>query len=136
MIKNLIDKKLAARGDGTARENLIKLASDYSNPDEVILDLLPEITDSLRRQYEALKKEGYKGTFLDYLKSEISLKNRTGLSGGGLANGHNKMSKEAFRKLSFRDRVEKLFGVRLKGDETISEIQIKLKNLRPILDVE
>tara|TARA_R100000008_G_C3552153_1_gene151063 strand:+ start:631 stop:1041 length:411 start_codon:yes stop_codon:yes gene_type:complete len=131
-----IEKRLEAKGDGSAREELIKLASDYSDPNEAIIDLLPELKESLRRQYNAMVEEGYTGTFLDYIKSEIDLKNRTGLSGGGKANGHNKMSKQAFNKLSFRDRVEKLFGVSLKGDETISEIQIKLKGLSPILDLE
>ena len=35
-----------------------------------------------------------------------------------------------------RDRIEKMFGVALKGDETLTEIQIKIDGLKPILDLK
>ena len=57
-------------------------------------------------------------------------------SNGGSANGKSSMKRSDFLKLPFRDRVEKMFGVSLRGDEKLSEIQIKLDGLQPMLVLE
>ena len=53
---------------------LIRLASERNDEDQVIIDITPEIIQSFREQYEDLKEEGYKGSFIDYLKNEIRLR--------------------------------------------------------------
>ena len=44
---------------------LIRLASERNDEDQVIIDITPEIIQSFREQYEDLKEEGYKGSFID-----------------------------------------------------------------------
>ena len=80
-MKNNIDKRLESKGTAKDIENLV--ASERNDEDQVIIDMMPDIMQSLRDQFESLKREGYKGTFLDYIKSEISLKRRTALKKGG-----------------------------------------------------
>ena len=80
-MRNNIDKRLEPKGPTKDIKNL--LASERNDDDQVIIDLMPDIMQSLREQFESLKREGYKGTFLDYIKSEISLKRRTALKKGG-----------------------------------------------------
>ena len=57
---------------------LIRLASERNAEDQVIIDITPEIIQSFREQYEDLKEEGYKGSFIDYLKNEIRLRKANG----------------------------------------------------------
>ena len=57
-------------------------------------------------------------------------------SDGGSANGKNSMKRSDFMKLSFRDRVEKLFEIDLTGNEKLSDIQMKIRDLQPILILE
>ena len=57
---------------------LIRLASERNDEDQVIIDITPEIIQSFREQYEDLKEEGYKGSFIDYLKNEIRLRKANG----------------------------------------------------------
>ena len=80
-MKNNIDKRLESKGTAKDIKNLV--ASERNDEDQVIIDMMPDIMQSLRDQFESLKREGYKGTFLDYIKSEISLKRRTALKKGG-----------------------------------------------------
>jgi len=92
-MKNNIDKRLEGKGYKVAKNfedsNVYKeiennwIASERNDDDQVIIDMMPDIMQSLRDQFESLKREGYKGTFLDYIKSEISLKRRTALKKGG-----------------------------------------------------
>jgi len=69
-----IFKALPGKGDLSEKENIMRLASDYTDPIDVELDLLPDLLDAFKSQFEEMKEEGYQGSFLDYLKSEISLK--------------------------------------------------------------
>ena len=57
---------------------LIRLASERNDEDQVIIDITPEIIQSFREQYEDLKEEGYKGSFIDNLKNEIRLRRANG----------------------------------------------------------
>ena len=63
----------------------ILVASDYTDPNDVIMDILPEIKETLMEEFKSLQRDGYKGTFLDYIKSELDLKRRTGRAKGGPA---------------------------------------------------
>ena len=54
-----IDKPLDGKGDLKERDKLIKLASDYSDPYDAIMDLMPDIMDSLKSQWLEMKEEGY-----------------------------------------------------------------------------
>ena len=74
--KNNTDKALAGRGDLSEKEKIIRLATDYKDPAEVEIDLSIDLMESFRKQYREMVKEGYKSSFLDYLKSEIALKNK------------------------------------------------------------
>ena len=76
MKKNNIFKKLEGRGDLSEKEEIIKLAADYKNPAEVEIGLSDVLMESFKKQYREMVKEGYKASFLDFLKSEIDLKNK------------------------------------------------------------
>ena len=80
-----IDKPLEGKGDGSARKRIMKLASDYSDPIDVELDLIPELLEAYKSQFNEMKEDGYTGSFLDFLKSEISLKKK--YRAGGLVDG-------------------------------------------------
>ena len=74
--KNNTDKALFGRGDLSEKEKIIRLATDYEDPAEVEIDLSIDLMESFKRQYREMVKDGYKASFLDYLKSEIALKNK------------------------------------------------------------
>ena len=74
--KNNIAKALEARGNLSERAKIIRLATDYEDPAEVEIDLSIDLMESFKRQYREMVKDGYKASFLDYLKSEIALKNK------------------------------------------------------------
>ena len=71
-----IDKRLEGKGDLKEKVNIMKLASDYSDPYDAVMDLMPDLMDSLKSQWEEMKKEGYSGSFSEFLKSEINLKKK------------------------------------------------------------
>jgi hypothetical protein len=54
----------------------MKLASDYTDPYDAVMDLMPDLMDSLKSQWEEMKEEGYSGSFSEFLKSEIDLKKK------------------------------------------------------------
>lgn len=61
----------------------MQVASDYDDPNYVIMELMPDISEMFMEEYRSLVRDGYKGTFLDYLKNEIDIKKRTNRSNGG-----------------------------------------------------
>ena len=70
-------------------ESRIQVASDYGDPSYIIQNfIMPELEQEFREQYEQLKKEGYKGSYLDFLKSEIKM--RAIKKGGGLVSSYKK----------------------------------------------
>ena len=71
-----IFKALPGKGDLSEKENIIKLASDYTDPYDAVMDLMPDLMDSLKSQWEEMKEEGYSGSFSEFLKSEIDLKKK------------------------------------------------------------
>ena len=76
MKNNNIDKRLEGTSDRSEAKKIMKLASDYKDPAEVEIDLSIDLLESFKKQYREMVKEGYKSSFLDFLKSEIALKNK------------------------------------------------------------
>jgi|APSaa5957512535_1039671.scaffolds.fasta_scaffold11930_4 hypothetical protein len=73
-----ISKKEAEQKAKETVQNIkeIILASDYTDPIDVEMDIIPELMESFKSQYLEMKAEGYTGSFLDYLRSEIAVKKR------------------------------------------------------------
>jgi|TARA_R110000764_G_scaffold8041_1_gene27583 hypothetical protein len=71
-----IDKRLEGKGDLKEKAEIMKLASDYTDPYDAVMDLMPDLMDSLKSQWEEMKEEGYSGSFSEFLKSEIDLKKK------------------------------------------------------------
>tara|TARA_B110001454_G_C12504100_1_gene344000 strand:+ start:221 stop:496 length:276 start_codon:yes stop_codon:yes gene_type:complete len=71
-----IEKALDGKGDLSERAKIIRLATDYKDPAEVEIDLSIDLMESFKKQYREMVKDGYKASFLDYLKSEIAIKNK------------------------------------------------------------
>jgi hypothetical protein len=71
-----IDKRLEGRGDLKEKDEIMKLASDYTDPYDAVMDLMPDLMDSLKQQWEEMKEEGYSGSFSEFLQSEIDLKKK------------------------------------------------------------
>lgn len=76
MKNNNVEKMLEGKGDLSEAKEIMKLASDYKDPAEVEIDLSIDLMESFKKQYREMVKEGYKASFLDFLKSEIALKNK------------------------------------------------------------
>ena len=74
--KNNTDKALTGRGDLSEKAKIIRLATDYTDPAEVELDLSIDLYESFKKQYKEMVKEGYSGSFNDYMRSEIAMKNK------------------------------------------------------------
>lgn len=65
-----------------------KVVSDYKDPKDIEMDLIPELMEAYRLDYKRFVEEfGYSGSFLDYLRDEIDLKRRK-YEKGGLSNGN------------------------------------------------
>ena len=48
-----IFKALPGKGDLSEKENIIKLASDYTDPYDAVMDLMPESEIDLKKKYRA-----------------------------------------------------------------------------------
>ena len=76
-----VEKEMPGRGDGSAKEELMKLAKDEA---DILFDLENEIVEQMKLDYLKQGKPGE--TFMDWLKSkpESYLRNLPiGLAGGG-----------------------------------------------------
>ena len=109
-----------AKGPIISRKNLLEqLENEYPRVFRLYKNTLPKIkTIDLKKMMDNLDKD------------------RVPFGDGGSSNGHNKMNRSDFLKLPFTKRVEALYGINLKGDEKLSEIQILIDGLEPILDIE
>ena len=77
MKKNNVDKRMPSKGGEAVRKELIKLAGDYKDPAEIEMDITQELIETLREQFKEMQKEGYSGSFIDFIKSDIDLKRKT-----------------------------------------------------------
>ena len=76
MKNNNVEKMLEGKGDLSEAKEIMKLASDHKDPADAEIDLSIDLLESFKKQYREMVKEGYKSSFLDFLKSEIALKNK------------------------------------------------------------
>ena len=71
-----IFKALEGKGDLKEKDEIMKLASDYTDPNDAIMDLQIDLMESLKQQWNEMKEEGYSGSFSEFLKSEIEQKKK------------------------------------------------------------
>ena len=71
-----IERALEGKGDLSEKVKIMKLATDYTDPAEVEIDLSIDLYESFKKQYKEMVKEGYSGSFNDYMRSEIAMKNK------------------------------------------------------------
>ena len=96
-----VEKEMPGRGDGSAKEELMKLAKDEA---DILFDLENEIVEQMKLDYLKQGKPGE--TFMDWLKSkpESYLRNLPiGLAGGGKV-----ISISEYLKQKEKPRIKKL----------------------------
>jgi hypothetical protein len=100
--------------------------------------LIDMLKNEYPREYKLLEQniDKYPTKEIKKILDNLDGKDRVPFNSGGSSNGVSSMKKSDFLKLPFKDRVEKMFGVTLKGDEKLSEIQIKINGLEPMLILE
>ena len=65
-------------------ENRIKLAEERDDPEQTIINISPDIFEMLQDEYFQLRKEGYDGSYSDFLRTKI----RVTKAGGGLISNY------------------------------------------------
>ena len=65
-------------------EKRIKLAEERDDPEQTIINISPDIFEMLQDEYFQLRKEGYEGSYNDFLRSKI----RVTKAGGGLISNY------------------------------------------------
>ena len=103
----------------------------------------PLLIDMLKNEYPKIYRSiednirNYKTKDIKKLLDNLDQSDgRVPFGSGGSPNGISSMKKSDFMKLPFSKRVEKMFGVSLKGDEKLSEIQLKIQGIKPMLILE
>ena len=108
-------KELPGRGDGSAKEELMKLAKDEA---DILFDLENEIVEQMKLDYLKQGKPGE--TFMDWLKSkpESYLRNLPiGLAGGGKV-----ISISEYLKQKEKPRIKKLDLDSVSPGKALSEL--------------
>ena len=59
-------------------ESRIKLAEERNDPDQVIINISPDIFEKLQSEFLDLQEQGYKGSYNDFLRSKIRVTKRNG----------------------------------------------------------
>ena len=65
-------------------EKRIKLAEERDDPEQPISNISPDIFEMLQDEYFQLRKEGYDGSYSDFLRTKI----RVTKAGGGLISNY------------------------------------------------
>ena len=65
-------------------EKRIKLAEERDDPEQTIINISPDIFEMLHDEYFQLRKEGYDGSYSDFLRTKI----RVTKAGGGLISNY------------------------------------------------
>ena len=52
-------------------EKRIKLAEERDDPEQTIINISPDIFEMLQDEYFQLRKEGYDGSYSDFLRTKI-----------------------------------------------------------------
>ena len=66
------------------KESRIKLAEERDDPEQTIINISPDIFEMLQDEYFQLRKEGYDGSYSDFLRTKI----RVTKAGGGLISNY------------------------------------------------
>ena len=112
-----VEKPMEAKGDGSAKKELMKLAKDEA---DILFDLENDIVEQLKLDY---LKEGGKGqTFMDWLKSkpESYLRNLP----IGLAAGGKVISISEYLKQKEKPRIKKLNLDAVAPGKALSELTL------------
>ena len=110
-----VEKEMPGRGDGSAKEELMKLAKDEA---DILFDLENEIVEQMKLDYLKQGKPGE--TFMDWLKSkpESYLRNLPiGLAGGGKV-----ISISEYLKQKDKPRIKKLDLDSVSPGKALSEL--------------
>ena len=78
MLKNNIDKRLE-----DVEVDTIKIAGERKEPDQILIDISPDIFEQLQDEYYQMQQEGYTGSYADFLRSKIRV---TKANGGLISN--------------------------------------------------
>ena len=65
-------------------EKRIKLAEERNDDEQTIINISPDIFEMLQDEYFQLRKEGYDGSYSDFLRTKI----RVTKAGGGLISNY------------------------------------------------
>ena len=65
-------------------EKRIKLAEERDDSEQTIINISPDIFEMLQDEYFQLRKEGYDGSYSDFLRTKI----RVTKAGGGLISSY------------------------------------------------
>ena len=110
-----VEKEMPGRGDGSAKEELMKLAKDEA---DILFDLENEIVEQMKLDYLKQGKPGE--TFMDWLKSkpESYLRNLP----IGLAGGRKVISISEYLKQKEKPRIKKLDLDSVSPGKALSEL--------------
>ena len=62
----------------------IRLAEERNDPDQIIINISPDIFEELQNEFLDMQEQGYKGSYNDFLRSKI----RVTKAGGGLISNY------------------------------------------------
>ena len=73
-----VKKEDAKKIAENVKQEVIQLASERNDPDQVLIDITPDIMQQLQEEYDAMVETGYKGSLKDYLYSKIRVRKNMG----------------------------------------------------------
>ena len=118
-------KGISDEGVEAKVKSKIKLASDYTDPLDVEMDIASEQL-GLKKEYEKALKRGFKGSFDKFLDTvdveELDARIRFFNSGGSVKSNGKAKDKP------FTTAIEQKYKILLSGDETLSEVLELIKN--------
>ena len=68
----------------------IRLAEERNDPDQIIINISPDIFEKLQNEFLDMQEQGYKGSYNDFLRSKI----RVTKAGGGLISNYKLESRK------------------------------------------
>ena len=78
------NNNVETRKDIEEETKRILLAEERDDPEQVIINITPDILQQLQEEYDEMKEAGYKGSYSDFLYSKI----RVTKKGGGLISNY------------------------------------------------
>ena len=88
--ENKLDRVMANILENQARqftknnvEKRMEVAEERKDPEQLIINISPDIFQQLQEEFEAMQDSGYKGSYADFLRSKIRV---TKANGGLISN--------------------------------------------------